>query len=341
MIYKIILVGRLEFGSEKTLNKVLQMYQFRVENFYKLDLLIKEDVFDHENFYLNVPRIVCHSDNKNWNNTIKLMEYLAQFAVAGAFMMWKIDESGDKKKVSSVLIEPKTDKAAVQEFLKGRELTETKGKESEAMEALNRAIDKYERHALAYERRGYVNLQLRNYNDAIYDFSKSIDLNPNNSDPYFGRALVNINKKNYETAIMDFEEAIKNSIPLQPLYWKAGRMKGEVLLKIENFELALKEFKFFLARKFDNEDPNFPYRKSAYYNYGLCLIETENYAEALKAFENALACEVGKDLVSDAEILVNHGLALHRSGKNGFKKDWKEAASMGSKHAEELLATHN
>lgn len=339
MIYKIILVGRLEFGSEKTFNKALQMYHFRIENFYKNDLLIKEDVLDAENFYLNVPRIVCHSDDKNWNNTIKLLEYLSQFAVAGAFMMWKIDESGDKKKVSQVIIEPKTDKAAVQQFLKGRELTEKKGKENEAMEALNRAIEKYEKHALAYERRGYVNLQLRNFKDANYDFTKSIALNPNNSDPHFGRALVNLHNKDYENAVADFDEAIKNSIPLQPLYWKARRMKGESLMKLEDFENALKEFKFFLARKFESSDPNFVYRKSAYNNYGVCLFEIGNHSDALKAFDSALACEAGSDMVSNAEILVNHGLALHSAGKNGFKKDWKEAAQLGSKHAEELLAT--
>lgn len=315
------------------------MYHFRVENFYKNDLLIKEDVLDAENYYLNVPRIVCHSDKKNWKNTVKLLEYLSQFAVAGAFMMWKIDESGDKKKISQVTIEPHTDKAAVQEFLKGRELTEEKGKENEAMEALNRAIEKYEKHALAYERRGYVNLQLRNFKDADYDFSKSIALNPHNSDPYFGRALVHIQNKNLEEAVADFGEAIKNSIPLQPLYWKARRMKGECLMKMEDFENALKEFKFFLARKFETNNPNYPFRRLAYYNYGICLHETGNHKDALKAFENALATEEGTDQVSNADILVNHGLALQSSGKNGFKKDWKEAAQLGSKHAEELLAT--
>ena len=154
MIYKIILAGRLEFGSEKTFKKVLEMYNFRVQNFYKFDLLFREEVFDEENFYLNIPRLVKQSDEKSWSNTCKLLEYLAEFSISGSVMLWKIDDSGKRKKITSVIVEPETDKVAVKSFIKGRALADQKGKENEAMQALSKAIEKYERHSLAYERRG-------------------------------------------------------------------------------------------------------------------------------------------------------------------------------------------
>lgn len=58
----------------------------------------------------------------------------------------------------------------------------------EAMEALTRAIAKFEQHAVAYERRGFVNFSLKNYEDALYDYNKSIKYNDAVPKPYLGRA---------------------------------------------------------------------------------------------------------------------------------------------------------
>jgi len=339
MIYKIILSGRLDFGNEKTFAKVLQMYQYRVENFYKTDLLIKEDAFEAENFFLNVPRTVLHADEKNWNNTVKLLRYLAQFAVSSTMKMWLIDESGDRKHVEHISIEPETDKVAVQEFIKGRQLIDQSGKETEAIDALNKAIEKYERHALAYERRGYVNYQLRNFNDALYDFTKSIDLNPNNAEPFFGRALVKIYKDDLKGAVADLDQAAKNAIPLQPMYWKIRRIKGEAHLKLEEYEEAVKEFKFVTTRQYEPEDPNFKWSRSAFFNYGKALMEVKNYSDALRAFDNALKAAAGKETFKEAEILVLRGIVAQKAGKDSYKKDWQDAVGLGSAKAAELLAT--
>ncbi len=99
--------------------------------------------------------------------------------------------------------------------------------ELEASEALSKAIEKYERHALAYERRGYVNYKLKNFNDALHDFSKSIRINPNNPEPYYGSGKVKMLKNDWDGAIQDFDQAIKRSLALQPLHWLARLKKGE------------------------------------------------------------------------------------------------------------------
>ena len=130
------------------------------------------------------------------------MEELSQFAVAGYVGSWCLD-SGNL--LFSASIEPVSEKAAVTEFRKGRDLAGKKGHESEATEALGRAIKKYERHALAYERRGYVNYKLKNFNDAMHDFAKSIDINPENPEPYYSRGKVKMIKNDWEGAVADFE----------------------------------------------------------------------------------------------------------------------------------------
>ncbi len=108
---KVIIKGRLDFGSTKSFDKVVALFQHRLLNFYKNDTLIKaEEMFDSETHSLVIPRMVSQAFPKTWNNTISGFEYIAQFAVTGqvyAFM----SENGNVIKKS--YIEPINDKQAV------------------------------------------------------------------------------------------------------------------------------------------------------------------------------------------------------------------------------------
>ncbi|MEM1321483.1 MAG: tetratricopeptide repeat protein [Bacteroidota bacterium] len=335
MTYKSIFKGRLEFGSPKSYDKVLKMYQHRVENYYKSDVLLnEEEIFDEEAACLNVPRFITQGSEKSWKNTVSLLEYVAQFAIAGNLGAWMTEEG---KVLRHGVVEPRSDRVAVQAFLKGRDLIEETGKESEAMEALNRAIEKYERHAQAYERRGYVNYLLKNYDDALYDYNKSIDISPSNPEAYFGRASVKVLKEDYQGAISDFDMTIKCSIPLQPIYWKARRLKADCYLKLGDHKGALLDLRLFTKRLFKSSNPNYLYRRVVFFNYGKALLETGNNEDALAAFDAALNLQEGNDNLSEAERLVYRGIARKACGKNGYLQDWKAAAKLGSKKASELL----
>ncbi|MEO6760320.1 MAG: tetratricopeptide repeat protein, partial [Saprospiraceae bacterium] len=144
------------------------------------------------------------------------------------------------------------------------------GMETEVTEALNRAISRYASHALAYERRGYMNYKLKNFNDALYDFSKSIDLYPNNPEPYYGRGKVRMLKNEWESAVQDFNNCIRLSIPLQPIYWLARLQKGDSLFHAKKHQESAVELKAYLLRKFKEDDPNFRHRGKAEYLLAEC-----------------------------------------------------------------------
>ena len=335
MTYKTIFKGRLEFGSLKSFEKVLKMFQHRMENYYKSDILLKEEeIFDESISALNVPRFITQGTEKSWKNTISLLEYIAQFAVAGSFVAWMTE---DGKIKHHAVIEPQSDKIAVQAYLKGRDLMEKGGKENEAKAALSKAIEKYERHALAYERRGQVNFMLKNYEDAIYDFTKSIDFAFGHPEPYLGRAKVHIKNEDYKAAIADLDHTIKNSIPLQPIYWMARRLKADCHLKINDFDGALADLKFYSNRQFKAEDPNFLMKRGIKFKYGKALLETGNFQEALDVFESVLNMKEGNDKISESEKILYRGIARKKAGKSGFLKDWQEAAKLGSEEADELI----
>ncbi|MEM9918544.1 MAG: tetratricopeptide repeat protein [Bacteroidota bacterium] len=327
MTYKTIFKGRLEFGSAKSYDKVLKMYQHRVESYYKSDILLnEEEIFDEASSSLNVPQFITQGSEKSWKNTISLLEYVAQFAVAGRLGAWMTAEG---RILHHDLVEPKSDRVAVQAFLKGRSLSEEEGRESEAMAALSKAIEKYERHAQAYERRGYVNLLLKNYEDALYDYTKSIDISKNNNhEAYFGRANVNYIMGNYERAIEDFSTSIKMSIPLQPLYWKSRRLKAECHLRLNDPRGAMLDMRLFCKRAFKPNDPNFKYLGEVHMKYGKVLLDTDNPKDAVEIFQSALA----KDCVPNSEkgeLLYHLAKAKKACGKPGFKEDFRKAASLG------------
>lgn len=264
---KLIFKGRLEFGSERTYNMVLNHWNTRIENYFKSDILFKaEQVFSADDYALSVPQQVLMSTEKHWRSTTALLKEVAQYALAGKVGAWWVQNG---QVLAEYNIEPKSDKTAVAEFIRGRELAQQGGMES-ASEALSNAIAKYERNALAYERRGYVNYKLKNFNDALYDFSKSITINPNNPEPFYGRGKVRMLKNEWESAVQDFDAAIKLSLAVQPIHWLARLRKGDSLYHAKRYAEAMTELRFFLQKKFSDSDPNLRYRPKAEFLLGEC-----------------------------------------------------------------------
>ena len=264
---KLIFKGRLEFGSERTYNMVLNHWNTRIENYFKSDILFKaEQVFSADDFALSVPQQVLMSTEKHWRSTTALLKEVAQYALAGKVGAWWVQNG---QILAEYNIEPKSDKTAVSEFIRGRDLAQQGGMES-ASEALSNAIAKYERNALAYERRGYVNYKLKNFNDALYDFSKSIAINPNNPEPFYGRGKVRMLKNEWESAAQDFDAAIKLSLAVQPIHWLARLRKGDSLYHAKRYAEAIVEFRFFLQKKFSDSDPNLRYRPKAEFLLAEC-----------------------------------------------------------------------
>lgn len=323
MNYKVIVSGHLEFGNTRSYEKMFQSYKQRLETYYKQDVFFKLDENIGEGHTaIDIPRFIGQTAEKTWRNTVSMLESIAQFAVAGNIHIWKLQDSVIAEQI---ILEPNCDKSAVQSFLRGRELI-IQGKEGEAREVLSEAIDKFERHALAYERRGHVNFLLNNLADAHYDFSKSIGINPHNPEAYVGRALVLMTQGKFQSAVEDLDLAIKSSIPHQPIYWKARRLKGEAHLERDEFQFAETELRFFLNRKFNQGDPNFGWRRKALFNYGRALLQTSKLREAVDAFDEALAIESAKDAIPYSERLQFRDLALQELEKvPASKKDIRSA----------------
>jgi tetratricopeptide (TPR) repeat protein len=333
---KLIFKGRLEFGNQRTFDLAQKQWNTRLETYFKADILFKsEDVLSPNEFALSLPQPhhVVMATEKAWKSTTEMLREIVQFAIVGKVQIWCIHNG----KVEETTLEPKSDKTAVIEYWSGCDWLGKEGM-AEASAALSRAIDKYQRHALAYERRGYVNYKLGNFNDALYDFSKSIDINPNNPEPHYGRGKVRMLKNEWELAIIDFDATTKRSIAHQPLHWLGRLKKGECLFHIKKYAEAIIELQFFLKRDFDASNPNFRRRRRAWHLLGKALMETNEINAALDAFNQALATREGVELLPEAEALLHRGIARKHVGKAGFEQDLKMAAELGNAEAARLLS---
>jgi tetratricopeptide (TPR) repeat protein len=311
------------------------MFLYRAENYHKNDILFEpEDIFFPDEFMLKIPRYVTQVYEKSYRNTSTLLAYCSQFAVAGSLNTWLINEGVI---MHHDLMEPNSEKAAVQQYLKGKSLVRAKGKQEEAIAALNAAIEKYDRHAQAYERRAKVNYIMKKYHDAKRDYTKSIGLDDTYPYAFYGRAKVFLVEKNYEDAIADFDKALKHSVAHQNVYWKARRLKSHCHIQLEQWEKAEFDLNLFTKRKFADDHYLNKWKRWAFFKLGIVKLELEKYTEAQEAFETALTYEEGFDKISEAEKLRYRGISKQKSGKNGYIADIKQAAELGDKEAVALL----
>lgn len=336
MDYKFIFKGRLDFGNKRSFDNVLNMYDWKVTNHYKKDIQFdEEELFDLEQYSASFPRsLVIHGTKKNFFANSDLLAYLSEFAISGQMEMWMIEERAVKH---YRLVEPKGDRAAINSFTKGRALSVSEGKGEEAIAALDIAIQKYEKHAQAYERRAFVNTMLEKYHEADRDYTKSINIYAGAPEPYYGRGLLNKIQSFTQKAVEDFDTSIKRSIPLQPIHWKSRRRKAEALIELNEYADAAKELKFFTIRKHAETDPNFKYLRKAHFDYGYCQYKLGEHEHANELFDKALTYAEGKDAPGAEELLYYRGMARHKAGLPDFEADLKKAAKAGNPKAKAAL----
>ena len=334
---KIILQGRFNFGNPRSYGKIKELFVYRTENFYRNDILLElEDVFKDEEMSLDLGRKVINAMEKSWRNTIDLLQYCSQFAVTGRVGGWLLDDGKLKKYVDII---PNSEKTVVRNYLKGLELIDQKGKEEEAITALSSAIEKYDKHAAAYEKRAYVELQLKKYTDAMRDFNKCINFDDSIPEAYYGRAKVHIYRKEFQEAINDLELVTKKAIALQPIYWQARRLKAKYHKQLKQLEKAEFDLRFLCNRNFQKENPNFEWKRHDFFTYSQLLFELSKEKEALAWLDKALETPEGKGKAKKSDILFYQGIIRKESGKKGYLKSIKESAALGHKKAKKYLET--
>ena len=124
--------------------------------------------------------------------------------------------------------------------------------DSRALADLNQSLRLNPDYSLSLRERGYVNLDLKNYQEAIDDFTKYISLSPNPGPVvYNDRGNCYFYLKNYTEAINNFSEAIN----LDPNFANAYKNRGSIYYVVGDYNRALADIE--MALKLDPEDEYF------------------------------------------------------------------------------------
>lgn len=336
MLYKTIFQGSLRFHSKRSYDKVVDMFRYKIENFFKNDTLIvdEEKHFNEETLSFVVPRMVVQANTKNWRSTVSLLEYLAQFAVSGRVGGWMV-QSGNILKHK--MIEPVGDKFAVQSYLKGKEYTQEIGQEKEAIKYLTKAINKHAAHAEAYQLRAENYARIEEYDLALKDYTTCLEIDPTNSHAYCGRAIILLDRGQIKEAIEDLKSSSAKSIALQPIYWKATRIRAKAYYELKLLDKAAFDLKLFTNRSFDEENPNHQWKKYTQLLYSKVLMELSEYELALQSIQKIEQIEGEQIEIPEEDYYTCLGVAKKMAGKKGYVADLKTAANLGSVKAKSIL----
>ena len=166
-------------------------------------------------------------------------------------------------------------------------------------------------YAPAYVFRGNAYSALKNYAEAIIDYTKGITIDPEYTYGYQARGDTYVDLENYEDAIADYTRAII----INPEYKYAYLSRGDVYDDLELYEEALADF-----TKAVRIDPDYTV---AYNNRGIVFGKKENYNEAIADFNRAI--RINPDYTN---AYANRGFAKELAGLS-YCSDYKKACDLG------------
>jgi len=137
----------------------------------------------------------------------------------------------------------------------------------------------YKKNSSSYEAThllGAINIQLKNFNEAIDWIKKALNLNPKSSASYNNLGAAYIGLKKYDHALINFKEAIK----LKPDYAEAHNSIGIVYTNLKKYDEALFSLKRAIELKPDYAE--------AYSSIGTIYINLKEYKLAINNYEQVI-----------------------------------------------------
>ena len=178
---------------------------------------------------------------------------------------------------------------------------------------MDKVIKRFDRHAQAYERRGFTNLRMGNLEGALYDYTKSIGKSDKFPEAFYGRGIVHARQGNWAEAAADFKSVTQVSIPHQAIYWQAQVGLGDAYLKLGQPADALRIFNMFVKRR-QRIGSLDRYDRRVSHEFAKLLAAAGRHEESFKMFEAALEAQQDDKAPVDEHIHLSYGQALQAAG---------------------------
>ena len=153
------------------------------------------------------------------------------------------------------------------------------GKYKEAIDDINKVIEKQADDASLYVERAFINLTCNNYTETINDCKKAYDLKTLGEEGYFYKAQAEYHISEYQNAINDYDEVIK----LNPKNSDAYALRGMAKDKLNNVLAAIDDYN--IALKFDSSST------LAYFSRAEAEIKLNDTSKAISDYDMVLQFE--------------------------------------------------
>jgi tetratricopeptide (TPR) repeat protein len=195
------------------------------------------------------------------------------------------------------------------------------GRNKEAINDFNKAIELDPDNAPTYNLRGMVFIHETRNEEAIINFNKAIELDPDYADAYVNRGWAFMSEGKNEEAINDFNKAIE----LAPDYAVAYNGRGIYFTNQERIDEAINDLNKAIDLK--------PGYADAYFDRGNVSMIEKRYEEAISFYTKAIALRN-----HFAEAYYYRGFAeFYSNRKDAACMDLKQAASLGYQQAANAL----
>ena len=184
-----------------------------------------------------------------------------------------------------------------------------KGELKPALDAINKALDKNPGYAEAYNLKGVILFQEKNFSEAEMNYQKALELKPSFYQANLNLVAVKMEKNDWENALPLIEKAAKFASDSSEVYLK----KGIIQAALGKPDRAVNDFTHSIELNKKNTD--------ALYNRGNIYFQQKNYTAANSDFEKSL------------EINPNFGKAYYALGLSYYYANEKEKACLAIKQA--------
>ncbi len=185
------------------------------------------------------------------------------------------------------------------------------------LKELTNLVELYADQSIAYQARGIVYTEQKQYEEAIADFDRAIALDPLNDLAFLGRGRVKYDMGDFEGAIADFSETIR----IDPEYPIAYNNRGAARRDVGDFTGALADLNQAIILN--------PDLVIAYHNRAISYATLGDIPNALKDYDQTI-------LLDDtfAEAYYNRGLIHNEQGNiEDSLEDFERAIALNPQYA--------
>ncbi|MBK1987338.1 tetratricopeptide repeat protein [Sphaerospermopsis aphanizomenoides BCCUSP55] len=188
----------------------------------------------------------------------------------------------------------------------------------QAINDYTQAIKLDPKNASYYSFRGNAYLKLKEYKQAIDDYTQAIKLEPKNARYYVGRSQAYIQLKEYKQAIDDYTQAIKLD-PKNAIYYA---LRGYPYFKLKEYKQAIDDYS--QAIKLDPKNANY------YYIRGMVNYEFKDYKQAIYDLSQAIKLDLKNAEYYKIRGVVNYELKEYKQAID----DYNQAIKFDPKNAD-------